>query len=287
MKNFILWLLIAFTFFGSVIYFVFSSDKSFTITYIKFNINPEFIIGINDKDVVKIYNPLNDDAKVLNLNMFNGYKLENAVEIILDKLDANNYLDVSQIDITVITKSDKKISYYYNQISNVIKMKKSNIVLVNNKASHEELLAYSNEVSYDVEPSYNNETLKIISNELYQELNNHVNNLINQLNINELELIDMVDVLTQNDEVGYFENYKLNDYIIDNYDLKINEESSYDVKFTYDETGYIFDIELNLVLEHNGEFENDENTYNVIEQYHYLYKNNEVVGLKTNFYKFS
>ena len=116
MKNFILWLLIAFTFFGSVIYFVFSSDKSFTITYIKFNINPEFIIGINDKDVVKIYNPLNDDAKVLNLNMFNGYKLENAVEIILDKLDANNYLDVSQIDITVITKSDKKISYYYNQI---------------------------------------------------------------------------------------------------------------------------------------------------------------------------
>lgn len=287
MKNFIIWLLIAFSFIGSVIYFVFSSEDSISITYIKFNINPEFIIGINNKDEVKIYNPLNDDAKILNLNLFNGYKIEEAVSIILNKLEDNNYLDISQINITVITKSDKKISYYFDKIRKVVNEKNNNIILVNDKASHEELVAYSNEVSYDIKPSLNNEILKNISNKLFLDLNDHVNVLINALNINELDLTNKIDVLNRSDAVGYFEHYDLSNYVFDNYDLKLNELSKYDVIFTYDDVGYNFDIELNLIVEHNSEHMKDENIYNVVEEYHYIFRNNEIYGLKKNFYKFS
>lgn len=287
MKNFVIWLLIAFTFIGSVVYFVFSSEGSLSITYIKFDINPEFIIGINNKDEVKIYNPLNDDAKVLNLNMFNGYKIEEAVSVILGKLESNNYLDISQIDITVITKSDDKISYYFDKIRNVINKSHNSIVLKNNKASHEELIAYSNEVSYDIKASFNNNDLKSIASNIKIQLENHVNNLINTLNITELELNEKYDVLMQNDSIGYFEDYDLTKYVINNYDLKVNEGSSYDVKFNYTDTEYAFDIELNLILEHSGQFIKEEQTYNKIEEYRYTYKNNEIYGLRTNFYKFS
>jgi len=286
MKNFIIWLLIAFTFIGSVVYFVFSSEGSLSITYIKFNINPEFIIGINNKDEVKIYNPLNDDAKVLNLNMFNGYKLEETVSIILEKLERNNYLDISQIDITVITKSDEKISYYFDKIRSVINKNYSYIVLKNNKASHEELIAYSNEVSYDIKASFNNNDLKEIAGNVKFELENHVNNLINRLNISELELNDKFDALMQSDAIGYFEDYDLTNYVINNNDLKVSDGSNYDIKFNYTDTEYTFDIELNLILEYTGQFVKEEQTYNKIEEYRYTYKNNEIYGLRTNFYKF-
>lgn len=287
MKNFIIWLLIAFIFVGSVVYFVFSSEDSLSITYIKFNINPEFIIGINSKDEVKIYNPLNDDAKVLNLNMFNGYKLKEAVDVILNKLESNKYLDISKFNITVITKSDEKISYYFEKIRKAVNEKNSNIVLINNKASHEELLTYSNEVSYDIKSSFNNDILKMISTDLHMELFNYVDNLIGQLNIDELTLNEKIDVLTQSEAAGYFEDYKLTDYVINNYDLKIIDDSKYDVKFNYDELGYTFDIEFNLVLVHKGVIEDKKQNFNVIEEYRYIFKNNEILGLKTNFYKFS
>lgn len=286
MKNFILWLLIAFTFIGSVVYFVFTSDNSFNITYIKFNINPEFIIGVNENDEVKIFNPLNDDAKVLNLGMFNGYSLDKSIDIILNKLDKSNYLDVSQIDITVITKSDSKINYYYDKINKVLNENYSNIVLVNNMASHEELLAYSNEVSYDIKSIFNEDIFKSISININDEITNYVNNLINELNIEELELIDKIDVLDQKILEGYFDNFELNKYQIKDYDLIIKDNSSYKVNFSYNEEGYDFNIELSLYLEYKGQLVKEDITYNTIEEYHFNFKNNEIYGIKNNFYKF-
>ena len=90
MKKFIFFVLFVAVIIGSIVYFVFSSDKALVITYIKFNINPEFVIGVNSKDEVCIFNPLNEDAKILNLGMFNGNSLEDATSIILDKLE---YID--------------------------------------------------------------------------------------------------------------------------------------------------------------------------------------------------
>lgn len=287
MKNFIIWLLIAFAFIGSVVYFVFSSEDSLSITYIKFEINPEFIIGINNKDEVKIYNPLNNDAKVLNLNMFNGYKLEETMEIIFSKLKENGYLNVSQMDISVITKSDNKINYYYNIISDVIRKNNYNILLINQPASHEELVAYSNEVSHEIKPNFSNDVFKNIAFDISNYLNNHVNVLISNLNIEELSLNEKIDALTQSDSVGYFEDYELTNYIINNYQLKIKDNSSYDVKFTYDDVGYSFNIELNLIFEYRGYFLKDEISYNTIEEYSFVYKNDDIYAYKNNFYKFN
>ena len=286
MKNFIVWLIIALTFIGSIIYFVFSSDSSLNVTYIKFNINPDFI-GVNSNDEVKIYNPLNDDAKVLNLNMFNGYSLERSMKIILDNLEKKGYLDIDEINITVITKSEEKIKKYYDKIADVINESNSSIKLINNKASHDELLAYSNEVSYDLKPRFNSEDFKNISLNLKEDISNYVNNLINELNLDDLELVDKIDVITQKELEGYFNNYSLTSYQINNYDLIVNDNSNYKVKLSYNDEGYSFDIELNLVLEYFGEFEKEEIVYQTIEEYHFAFRNNEIYGLKSNFYKFN
>lgn len=287
MKNFIIWLLIAFAFIGSVVYFVFSSEDSLSITYIKFNINPEFIIGINDNDEVKIYNPLNEDAKVLNLSMFNGYKLEQTIEIILKRLDEKNYLNVSQIDISVITKSDKKINNYYNSISDVIRKNGYNILLVNQPASHEELVAYSNEVSHEIKPSFENEDLKIISSNLSSYLNNHVDMLLNSLNLEELDLNEKINVINQYKQNGFFNDYDLNNYVINEYQLKVKAGSNYDVNFSTDNDEFGYSIELNLILEYNGQFIKNDVIYKTIEEYNFNYKDNEIYGLKRNFYKFN
>lgn len=286
MKNFIVWLLIAFIFIGSVVYFVFTSDKSFTVTYIKFNNNPEFIIGVNSQDEVKIFNPLNDGAKILNINMFNGLNFEESIEKILNKLDSSNYLNLNEFDITIITKSDKKIAYYYNKINNVITKKNLNLNLINNNASHDELLAYSNEVSYDIKPSYDNLVLKEIASNLQLEISDYINSLINGLSIEELDMVSKQDIINQKSLEGYFNNYNLLDYKISNYNLTINEGSKYAVNFLYNDEGITFNIELNLVLEHKRSHIVENQNYNIIEEYHFNF-NNEVYGLKNNFYKFN
>lgn len=287
MKNFIIWLLIVFIFIGSVVYFVFTSDNSFTVTYIKFNINPEFIIGVNDKDEVKIYNPLNDDAKVLNLGMFNGYKIEDAMEVIFNKLDEKNYLTSSNIDITVITKSSDKIKYYYDKINPIVNSKLKDVSLVNHKASHEELLAYSNEVSYDIKATYNNEVLKKVSEDLSLEINNYVSNLVNGLNLGNLTLTEKNEVIRHQESEGYFNNYNLLDYQIKDYELVINNGSKYKINFVNNDDATQYEIELYLVLEHYGLIEKETANYKTIEEYRFIYRANEIYGLKNNFYKFS
>ena len=87
---------------------VFNNDETLTITYIKFKINPEFVIGINNQEKIIFYNPLNDNAKVFNLNMLHEKTLEEGCQIIMEKLDENNYLLNNEVDIKVMTKNKEK-----------------------------------------------------------------------------------------------------------------------------------------------------------------------------------
>lgn len=285
MKNFIIWLLIAFTFIGSIVYFVFSSDNSFTVTYIKFNINPEFIIGVNDHDEVRIYNPLNEDAKILNLSMFNGYKLEKAMEIILNKL--NNYLDGSSLNITVITKDTEKINYYYNKINSVIKEQKYGICLLNKQASYEELLAYSNEVAYDLKPSFNSDTLLLATNELNESVTQYIDQKLTDLSLDNLSLEEKKVIIDNSLSNGYFDNYSLINYKFNNYAFIINEKSNYRVNFIYDNDEINYNVELNLVLEYKTNLKKKDILYQVIEEYRIMFTQNEIKNLENKFYKFN
>ena len=185
MKKFIFFVLFVAVIIGSIVYFVFSSDKALVITYIKFNINPEFVIGVNSKDEVCIFNPLNEDAKILNLGMFNGNSLEDATSIILDKLDKANYLK-DDMYITVMSKNPDKIEYFYEKINNKVKEKNKDLVLINKRASNEELTAYSNEVVYDVKATYDNNKLLVICSNIEKSLDEYVKDKINSLKIDDL-----------------------------------------------------------------------------------------------------
>lgn len=287
MKNFIIWLLIAFVFVGSIVYFVFTSDKSFTITYIKFNINPEFIIGVNNNDEVKIYNPLNDDAKVLNLTMFNGRKIEDAMMIILDKLDSSNYLDDSLINISVITKNNKKIEHFYNKIDSVIKTKNKEITLVNKEASYDELVAYSNEVTYDLEPTYKVDILKNIASNINSDIVSYIDNKLKELNLEDMAFEDKKNLILLKTNESYFNDYLIHEFSLEDNKLIIDDESTYEIVFNYDNEEITFKIKLNLSLEYVGSIIKNDVSYNVIEEYIFIYENDEIRNLKNNFYKFS
>jgi len=284
MKNFIVWVSIALIFVVSIVYFVFSSDKSLTITYIKFNINPEFIIGVNNEDEVKIYNPLNDDAKVLNLTMFNGYKLNDAMKIIFNKLEEKEYFDISQIDMTVITKSDSKINYYYNMINSVINERDKNIVLVNNDATYDELLAYSNEITYDLKQTYFNDTLVNIAVNLEDDIKIYMDNKIKNLNLEKLSFEEQKNLILIKQSEQYFDDYEINNYIVKNYPLELLKNSSYQIDFTY-ENEINYKINLHLSLQTNKEVSENNIVYQVFEEYNFIYQNNAIQNLKVNFYK--
>ena len=282
-KRVIVFLILGIFFIGGIIYFAFSSDKSISITYIKFKINPSFIIGLDDNDVVKIYNPLNDDAKLFNLTMFNNKSVDTAMEIVLKKLDQNQYLTEKQIDITVITKNPEKIDYYYNKLATVIKNYDAEIVLYQKEASYDELYAYSNEVTHDIGNSLTTDNLISVANAINEEITNYVNEKIGQLDLDKLDNIQKLATMNEQNNDGYFSDYDLINYISDEFHIVMKENSNYAITFNEDLS---FTIRTNLDFDFLHEIKLNEQTYNVIEEYIYTYDNNEISGLKVNCYKY-
>ncbi len=282
MKKFIFFVLFVAVIIGSIVYFVFSSDKALVITYIKFNINPEFVIGVNSKDEVCIFNPLNEDAKILNLGMFNGNYLEDATSIILDKLDKANYLK-DDMYITVMSKNPDKIEYFYEKINNKVKEKNKDLVLINKRASNEELTAYSNEVVYDVKATYDNNKLLTISNSIEKSLDEYVKGKIDSLKIDDLSKDEILKYYNEQLENGYFNDYDLLFYKLDDADLKIMDTSSYTISF---DSSLKYTISLDLELERINKVSKKNDSYNLIEQYLFNYNNKKINNLKINFYKY-
>lgn len=282
MKKFIFFVLFVAVIIGSIVYFVFSSDKALVITYIKFNINPEFVIGVNSKDEVCIFNPLNEDAKILNLGMFNGNSLEDATSIILDKLDKANYLK-DDIYITVMSKNPDKIEYFYEKINNKVKEKNKDLVLINKRASNEELTAYSNEVVYDVKATYDNNKLLVICSNIEKSLDEYVKDKINSLKIDDLNKDEILKYYNEQLENGYFNDYDLLFYKLDDADLKIMDTSSYTISF---DSSLKYTISLDLELEKVNKVSKKNDSYSLVEQYLFNYKDKKINNLKINFYKY-
>lgn len=282
MKKFIFFVLFVAVIIGSIVYFVFSSDKALVITYIKFNINPEFVIGVNSKDEVCIFNPLNEDAKILNLGMFNGNSLEDATSIILDKLDKANYLK-DDMYITVMSKNPDKIEYFYEKINNKVKEKNEDLVLINKRASNEELTAYSNEVVYDVKATYDNNKLLVICSNIEKSLDEYVKDKINSLKIDDLNKDEILKYYNEQLENGYFNDYDLLFYKLDDADLKIMDTSSYTISF---DSSLKYTISLDLELEKVNKVSKKNDSYSLVEQYLFNYKDKKINNLKINFYKY-
>lgn len=282
MKKFIFFVLFVAVIIGSIVYFVFSSDKALVITYIKFNINPEFVIGVNSKDEVCIFNPLNEDAKILNLGMFNGNSLEDATSIILDKLDKANYLK-DDMYITVMSKNPDKIEYFYEKINNKVKEKNKDLVLINKRASNEELTAYSNEVVYDVKATYDNNKLLVICSNIEKSLDEYVKDKINSLKIDDLNKDEILKYYNEQLENGYFNDYDLLFYKLDDADLKIMDTSSYTISF---DSSLEYTISLDLELEKVNKVSKKNDSYSLVEQYLFNYKDKKINNLKINFYKY-
>lgn len=282
MKKFIFFVLFVAVIIGSIVYFVFSSDKALVITYIKFNINPEFVIGVNSKDEVCIFNPLNEDAKILNLGMFNGNSLEDATSIILDKLDKANYLK-DDMYITVMSKNPDKIEYFYEKINNKVKEKNKDLVLINKRASNEELTAYSNEVVYDVKATYDNNKLLVICSNIEKSLDEYVKDKINSLKIDDLNKDEILKYYNEQLENGYFNDYDLLFYKLDDADLKIMDTSSYTISF---DSSLKYTISLDLELEKVNKVSKKNDSYSLVEQYLFNYKDKKINNLKINFYKY-
>ena len=282
MKKFIFFVLFVAVIIGSIVYFVFSSDKALVITYIKFNINPEFVIGVNSKDEVCIFNPLNEDAKILNLGMFNGNSLEDATSIILDKLDKANYLK-DDMYITVMSKNPDKIEYFYEKINNKVKEKNKDLVLINKRASNEELTAYSNEVVYDVKSTYDNNKLLVVCSNIEKSLDEYVKDKINSLKIDDLNKDEILKYYNEQLENGYFNDYDLLFYKLDDADLKIMDTSSYTISF---DSSLKYTISLDLELEKVNKVSKKNDSYSLVEQYLFNYKDKKINNLKINFYKY-
>ena len=282
MKRFIIFLTLGILFIGGIIYFAFSSSKTMSITYIKFKINPSFIIGLDDKDVVKIYNPMNDDAKLFNLVMFNNKPIENAMNTILLKLDENNYLEDKQIDITVISKNVDKINYYYNKLTNVINNYNNEIVLNNKMASVDELYAYTNEIAYDVKSSLNNDNLLEVVNNIDNQISEYVNEQLRLLNTKKLNDEMKLELFKEKELEGYFNNYDLTTYHDTTNNIRVID-GKYSISFNDDLT---YNISLDLTIEYSHFINENDKQYTILEDYNFIYENNEIKNLKTVFYKY-
>ena len=245
MKKYIVIFIIIFLLIAGCFYLVFSRDETLTITYIKFKVNPEFVIGINNQEKVVFYNPLNEDAKIFNLMMFKNNTLNEVCKIFVDEMEKNNYLENKHIDLTVITKNLEKENKIVQQITNSVNAIDKEIVIKTVSPTSEELLSYSNETAYGLSVTYDNLTLQSIGKEMKNNIDLYIQSKIKSLNLNKLSLDKKCQVIKEQYDNGYFNDYDISSY--NNNDIILSNRSTYDVIFNFnDDFTYSYNIILNL-----------------------------------------
>jgi len=268
----------------ALFYFLLRQDNYY-ITYIKLQVNPSFVIGIDEKKNVVFYNALNEDGNKYNLSMFQGKSLEEATRIFIEKLGIAKE-NKDEINLTVMTKNNILEKEIADIISNVIKGFDNNYQIILHEPTNDELEKYSDETIYNISPSINDETLKLISKDIYDKINNHIDKKINNLHLKNLNKEDRVSLLKEKQEEGYFSDYILSNIKIDEYNVTLLEKSNYSIIFTYDEeNNYTYRIVLNL------EIEKEKNEIKrIVEVYIFSYEEIDNIGkindLKRYFYSF-
>lgn len=286
MKRYITLIIVSILTLGIMIFlfYILLRQNTSYITYIKLQVNPNFVIGIDENKNVVFYNALNEDANKYNLGMFQGKKLQDAISIVIDKL-GNAKENKDEIHVTIMTKNDDYEQELLKIITDGVNHFDSNYKIVNHEPTNDELEKYSNEVVYNIKASLNDDTLKIIANKIYKEVNCDVLLKINNLNLNKSSSI--IDILKEKEELGYFNDYQISSLIIDEYDVKLLERSNYKVIFDNSDkdNGYNYRIVLNLEIEHKND-----NVNNIIEVYSFNYELAEdfekISNLKKYFYTF-
>lgn len=289
MKKYIIGFIIILLLIAGCFYLVFSRDENLTITYIRFKVNPEFVIGINNNERVVFYNPLNEDAKIFNLMMFNNKTLDEACEIFIEKMDENNYLVNKKIDLTIITKNLEKERKIVQKIKDSVIKLDSEIEISTVSPTSEELLSYSNETAYGLPVTYDNIVLQTIGKEIKDNIDFYIQNKIKLLNLDKLSNDKKIEIIKENYDNGYFNDYNITSY--SNYDIILSKRSSYDVIFSFnDDFTYSYKIILNLEFDLYRQELVDELRKGIVEVYKYTYdeNNNELISnYKNEFYKFN
>lgn len=289
MKKYIIGILIIVFLIVGCFYFVFSKDGNLTITYIRFKVNTDFVIGINSKDKVVMYNPLNEEANIFNLGMFNNKSLEEVSNIFVSRVNENNYLIDNDVNIIVMTKNLEKRNRLTKIISDVIKKTNNSIIVNVLEPTSDELLAYSNEEVFDLEASFNENDLISIGNDIKDKIDLYVKEKIVNLKLDKLSLEEQKSIIESNLSFGYFNNFVITNDMV-NYDILLSNRSKYQVMFTFNEDlTYSYNIILNLEFDYYQESLIEEKKVGIVEVYKYSFdtSNNVISNNVNHFYRFN
>lgn len=278
MKKYIITALLVILILVGTIYMAFAKTNSASVTYIRYKVNPEFILGVNNNDEIVFYNPLNDEAREFNLLMFKGKNIEEATKIFYEKSFKKGYIKENNINITIITMNDEKRTRLFNKIDETIKLYQDTIKVNLIEPTSDELLAYSNETFYNQKPTFNNDDLINISNELEKRISKYVDEKCKNLKND--------DIKGKNNK-GYFNDFDLISQIIDYYDINILPTSYYKVDFSFEEQNYTYKITLNIDLKYFNIETNDNERNAIVEVYNYKYENKQISNYNDNFYRFT
>ena len=289
MKKYIIGILIIVFLIVGCFYFVFSKDGNLTITYIRFKVNTDFVIGINSKDKVVMYNPLNEEANIFNLGMFNNKSLEEVSNIFVSRVNENNYLIDNDVNIIIMTKNLEKRNRLTKIISDVIKKNNNSIIVNVLEPTSDELLAYSNEEVFDLEASFNENDLISIGNDIKDKIDLYIKEKIVNLKLDKLSLEEQKSIIESNLSFGYFSGFSITNDMV-NYDILLSNRSKYQVMFTFNEDlTYSYNIILNLEFDYYQESLIEEKRVGIVEVYKYSFdtSNNVISNNVNHFYRFN
>jgi len=246
-------------FLGACIYIVLSSPVP-TITHIKFEGDRSFIIGINNQDRVTIFHALNTD-RTFNLQLFDKKSLSDAATLIKNRMRSEN------INVTVLSMNKEN----NERLFNIIKTNLPNITLKDAKV--DDLVTYSDEVSYDLDSTYTKEEIKDISHEISDDIKKYVDDKLSKIDTDDMTII--IDEVSKID----FTDYDLTKYDLSKYKLSIYPYSTYTIDFNYS-SEFTYTITLNLELREDKD--------HLTEIYKLTYNNSydEITDYKTIFYKY-
>ena len=267
---------------GALFYLLLRQDGTSYVTYIKLQVNPSFVIGVNKDENVVFYNALNADAGKYNLSMFQGKSLKDATNVFINKYGKSKE-NKNVISITVMTKNKDTQKHITSVMEKEIINYDNTYSVLSMEPSLEELERYSNEVQYNLNKTLSEEDLKDISRNIYEQVNNYVLNKVNSLKLDKVKE-DKMELITKYQEENYFNDYKLSDIQLEN--KEIMSKSNYEVEFNLNEENNIeYKIILNLVIDYT---KIEEKT--TVEEYEFKYElledTDEISDLKTSFYVF-
>lgn len=265
-------------------YLLLRQDNAY-VTYIKLQVNPSFVMGINKDKKVVFYNALNNDGNKYNLSMFQGKDLASATKTFIEKLGSAKE-EKSVINLTIMTKNNNLEKEIFDIMEKEIKKFDNNYMVYYHEPTFEELERYSNETVYNLDSSLENDDLKSISRDVYQMVNDYVEKKMKSLKLDKIKPEEKVALLKEQQEKGYFTDLSLSNMVLDNHKIVLLERSNYSITFSYtDNFEYSYKITLNLEVE----YEKNELKH-IVEVYKFNYELGEdkeiLSNLKTYFYTF-